>query len=206
MSEAVLRPSSAEGMDWFVTYTGRRFWPTAPHSADVELADIAHALSLICRFGGHCLRHYSVAQHSVHVSRLVGPSLALSGLMHDAAEAYLGDVIRPVKLHLGGYDMLEAKVMLAVRERFSLPVLTTPEREELKRADNVALVTERRDLVAPHVWRWREDELGVAADERRIEPLEPASAERLFLERFAELRVLPKFADVEGIDFGRSLA
>lgn len=189
-----------EGMDWFITFTGRRFFPLEPHAADVDLLDVAHALSLICRFGGHCSRHYSVAQHSVHVSRLVPAALAMQGLMHDAAEAYLGDVIRPVKRHVGGYDLLEARVMLAVRERFNLPVLTTPERAEVKRADNVALVTERRDLVAPHVWKWREDELGVAADPEPIVALEPAAAESLFVHRFVELRTLPKFADVEGLN------
>lgn len=176
-----------EGMAWFVTYSGRRFFPFDPHPADVELVDIAHALSLVCRFGGHCARFYSVAQHSVLVSHLVAPSIALHGLMHDAAEAYVGDVIRPIKRELPGFDHLERRVSMAIEERFQLRKLEWSERQALKAADNIALVTERRDLVSPHVWKWNEDELGVVADRAPIVPLTPGDACAAFRQRFVEL-------------------
>ena len=105
---------TAERYGWFVTASGRRAFVEDPRACDLVIEDIAHALSNICRFGGHCSRFYSVAQHSVCVSALVErtrPDLALHALLHDAAEAYVGDVIRPIK------------PTLRVR-RFSSPPLT----------------------------------------------------------------------------------
>jgi uncharacterized protein len=83
--------------DWIQTYTGKQFWPLSPLPEDIVIEDIAHALSMQCRFGGHVRTFYSVAQHSVHVSLLVEPQYALWGLLHDAAEAYLVDLPRPIK-------------------------------------------------------------------------------------------------------------
>ncbi len=83
------------------TFSRTMFYPLDPHPEDVHIVDIAHALANICRFGGHAKRFYSVAQHSVLVSRIVEPEDALHGLMHDAAEAYVGDVVRPIK-HMPG--------------------------------------------------------------------------------------------------------
>lgn len=85
---------------WIQTYTGRRFWPLNPDSVDLDILDIAHALSMQCRFTGHTDVFYSVAQHSVHVSELcerIDKSFALWGLLHDASEAYLQDLARPIK-------------------------------------------------------------------------------------------------------------
>lgn len=82
---------------WIQTFTGRAFWPLRPRAEDVRIEDIAHALAMKCRFGGMTRQFYSVAQHSVLVSRIVPPADALWGLLHDAAEAYLPDVCRPIK-------------------------------------------------------------------------------------------------------------
>ena len=80
-----------------VTYTGKEFYPLDPNPADIDIKDIAHALSNCCRFAGHIKSFYSVAQHSVIVSELCEPENALAGLLHDASEAYLSDIARPVK-------------------------------------------------------------------------------------------------------------
>ena len=80
-----------------LTYTGKWFYPLEPRPEDVDIRDIAHALSLICRFTGHVTYHYSVATHSIAVSELCKPHLALYGLLHDAGEAYLTDIAHPIK-------------------------------------------------------------------------------------------------------------
>lgn len=76
--------------DWMQTYTGRRFWPLDPVAGDIEIMDIAHALSNQCRYAGHTRFHYSVAQHSVQVSENVAPEHALWGLLHDAPDVRQG--------------------------------------------------------------------------------------------------------------------
>lgn len=173
--------------DWFITSSGKRFFALDPQPDAICVEDIAHALAQICRFGGHVLRFYSVAQHSVIVSQIVPPELAMHGLMHDAAEAYCGDVIRPIKRNLPGYGEIEAAIDEAVHRRFGLRALTLAEHQEIKRADNVALVTERRDLVAPHTYPWKEDERGYDPLALPIDPLCPRAARWLFLARFVEL-------------------
>jgi hypothetical protein len=92
--------------DWIQTFTGKQFWPLDPRPDEVYIEDIAHALGNICRFNGHCLRFYSVAEHCFHVSHKVVPGLALMGLLHDAAEAYVCDVVRPVKPYLKEYKKI----------------------------------------------------------------------------------------------------
>lgn len=110
--------------DWMQTYTGRQFWPLDPRPSEVFIEDIAHSLSLQCRYAGHCKRFYSVAEHSVLLARWLrgkyGAITALYGLLHDASEAYLVDVPRPVKPSLTGYKEVEAKVQAAVFQRFGL--------------------------------------------------------------------------------------
>jgi hypothetical protein len=102
------------------TATGRKFWPLDPCPNEVCIEDIAHALSMLCRFGGHCLRFYSVAEHSVLLARAAPVPYKLWALLHDAAEAYVTDVIRPVKPHLVGYREIEARIMRAICVRFGL--------------------------------------------------------------------------------------
>jgi 5'-deoxynucleotidase YfbR-like HD superfamily hydrolase len=84
-------------MSWIQTYQGGCFEPFNPHPDQIHIRDIAHALALTCRFTGHCLDFYSVAQHSVMVSQIVSHKHALAGLLHDASEAYLTDVASPIK-------------------------------------------------------------------------------------------------------------
>lgn len=142
-------------MSWIVTYTGRRFDLLAPRAEDVDMRDIAHALANLCRFNGHCRRHYSVAQHSVLVSHLVPEEYALFGLLHDAGEAYVGDVLSPLKAVIPEFGVIEARVMAAIAERFALPwPFESPAKCAIKHADLVALATERRDLITHHPDPW----------------------------------------------------
>lgn len=167
---------------WMQTYSGRKLVINDPDPAEIDLEDIAHHLSRICRFQGATTEFYSVAQHSVLVSQLVPPEHALQALLHDAAEAYLGDLIYPVKRTIGApYEDLEALFERAIAQRFGLPCLMTP---EIKHADQVALATERRDVMSQtrHVWQTLPP-----PDRMMINPLPPDSAKRVFLDRAEEL-------------------
>lgn len=110
--------------NWMQTFTGRQFWPLDPRAEEVCIEDIAHSLSMQCRYAGHSIRFYSVAEHCVHIAReanrLGGPTLGLWGLLHDAAEAYVVDVPRPLKPFLPGYAEIEDGVMDAICIRFGL--------------------------------------------------------------------------------------
>ena len=167
--------------DWIETYTGLKFHPLDPRPEDVRLADIAHALAMQCRFGGHCDRRYSVAEHCVLLSLAVPEDDALAALMHDAAEAYLIDVPRPVKRYLAGYAELEKRIEQAIAEKFGL---AWPWPASVKEADTRILNDERSELFpsSPNVWAPAGEPLGV-----RLRLWEPWEAESHFLNRFAEL-------------------
>lgn len=179
--------------DWIQTQSGRRFYSLDARPEDVDLRDIAHALSLVCRFAGHCRTFFSVAEHSVRVARSLLPverpwtpaerRLALAGLLHDASEAYLGDVPRPIKRlpEMAPYREAEARLEAVIAERFGL---SHPWPEAVKLADARALATERRDLLAV-----QRDDWGHLPEPwpERIEPQAPEVAHLHFLGLFFEL-------------------
>lgn len=169
--------------DWMQTYTGRRYYPMDPHPGDIDPWDIAHALSLLCRYGGHVNRFYSVAEHCVHMSRSVPEEDALAALLHDATEAYVVDVPRPVKRYLDNYKDIEAKVWGAIAIRFGISA-TLP--ASVHDADNRILLTEKAALLpaSEGVWPGLED----------IQPLDvpirawsPERAKIEYLDRLTEL-------------------
>lgn len=172
--------------DWIQTYSGRQFWPLDPRPAEIYIEDIARSLSMRCRYAGHVRRFYSVAEHSVHVSRHVPPEFALWGLLHDASEAYSADVPRPLKKCLPDWKPLEAAIMAAVAVRFGL---IGEEPEAVKAADFRICADERAQILLPSAVEWDEvpEPLGVHLDCHA-----PAEAESLFLTRFWELTRLPQ--------------
>jgi len=129
------------------TASGRPFWILDPRMEDIRIADIAQQLARICRFGGalrYDVEHYSVAQHCCLVSDHCSPALRFEGLMHDAHEAYVGDMIKPVKMQVGaGWKTIELRVEHAVRARFDLAPQLNP---LVKQQDYIAVATEHRDL------------------------------------------------------------
>lgn len=175
-----------------LTASGRYFDFLKPDPDSIVIEDIATALSRICRFTGHTTQFYSVAQHSVLVSYLVPPEYALQGLLHDAAEAYLGDVSSPLKQLLPDYKAIEHRVERAILARFGLPFPLHP---SIKEADLRALVTERRDFMPEPAeryrvtdaiaWEWVE---GIETAATVPLPIfNPALARTVFLSRYAEL-------------------
>jgi len=170
--------------DWTTTYSGRVFWPLDPRPEEIEIADIAHALSQQCRWTGHTIEFVSVAQHSILVSENCAPRDALWGLLHDAAEAYLVDLASPIK-HLKEfyvYREMESGILQMIARRFGLPE-EIPESVHI--ADKNVLATEVRDCMRPG--KMRPEWYGIPLKER-IVPLSAPRAELLFLERFHELR------------------
>ena len=178
---------------WIQTFTGRKFFPLAARVEDVDVRDIAHALSLKCRFGGHCGTFYSVAEHSVRVSWEMeqrGRREAMWGLMHDAAEAYLADIGGPIKKHFyvhdgGGvetFELAEERLLGVIAQALGFERI---QYAVVREADAVLLVTEARDLLGPPPENWEMPQVPL---EGRIEPWGPAEAEKAFLQRFEELR------------------
>lgn len=178
---AVIAPTHT---DWIQTFTGKQFWPLEPRIEDIDINDIAHALSNLCRYGGHVEQFYSVAQHCVLVSRVVPQEHALRGLLHDASEAYLIDVPRPIKRSEGMevYRAAEKRLEAAIYTRFGL----SPEDPEcIKTADNQLLRTEQRDLMKPAPAEWKDYRVGALPE--TIIPWTPLASRRAFLTRFNEL-------------------
>lgn len=176
--------TAAPDSKWIQTVSGKAFWPLNPRVEDVCIEDIAHALSMKCRYTGHCRYFYSVAQHSVLASQIVAPQDAFWALLHDATEAYLPDVARPVKRNIVGFTEIEDRLMEVIADKFGL-VMPMP--NSIKHADLVLLRTERRDLMAPPPYQWVSTEaIEPMAD--KINALGPLSARLMFMKRFNELR------------------
>jgi hypothetical protein len=166
--------------DYIHTYTGNKFYAMDPKPEDINIRDIAHALSNLCRFGGHSPIFYSVAEHSVLVSEAVPVKDALWGLLHDASEAYLCDIPRPFKQYLTNYKELEERIQRAIGDAFNLP---WPIPEPVHFIDRNIVATEANQL-------W-ESELEWTKDFEKINtPIrmwDPEQAEWEFLETFHRL-------------------
>lgn len=178
---------------FLVLASGRRFWPLDPRPDEVHIEDIATGLANLARFNGQTWPAYSVAQHSLYVSHAVPDEDAAWGLLHDAAEAYVGDLTWILKKdpELGrAFATVEGRVMAAVAERFGLPGVEMP--AAVKRADCSLLITEARDLFGAD-YRWAEERVGgpgiraLGTDAEPIRPWTPAFARRRFLDRYEEL-------------------
>lgn len=128
----------------FVTYSGQAMAILEPRPEQIKLIDIAHHLARVCRFGGACNTFYSVADHSVYVSLHVPSHLQKRALLHDAAEAYLGDIISPLKALLPDYQAIEEIWEGVIATAFDLPCLSHP---AIKRADLAAVQSERSLLL-----------------------------------------------------------
>jgi len=172
--------------NWIQTFTGKRFYAEDIRPEDICIEDIAHSLSLQCRYNGHCKQFYSVGQHSLIISEYLEgigqKEFALEGLMHDGPEAYLCDVPRPIKPLLKGYFKIEDELEKIVYDRFNI-ASTKESRCAVKKVDNGILVDEMRHLFDnPKDWALVEPPLGVKIANCSMEGIK-----KLFLERFREL-------------------
>lgn len=204
-------PTPRKG-DWMQTYTGRQYWPLDPRADEVEVEDIAHHLSMLCRYCGACLQFWSVAEHSVGVLAVVegdmrrnlrlvdfdhplARAFRLHALLHDGPEAYCHDLIRPIKRSVQGYDQVEAANAAAIAVRFNLPMLSEVDQARIKLADNAMLLAEQEVLMAPAPAKWAQIEVphAMLQDARAFiarnggRTLDPAAAKALFRAEFAKL-------------------
>jgi hypothetical protein len=191
------------------TFTGKKFWPLAPRPGEVDIEDIAHALSLVCRFTGHTYCFYSMADHSLRVSKLAeqltmaehgalslrvkaAREMALWGLLHDASEAYLCDMPSPLKRAPGLeqlYKGFERNLMEVIAERFDL---SPHEPSVVKDADRILLNTEMRDLMDVPTEDAAEWQCGSEQLPETIFPMDPQHAEVEFMRRFEALTMARK--------------
>lgn len=175
------------------TALGYEFNPFRPEPDRIAITDIAHALAATNRFGGHTSVPYSVAQHSWDVSLRCSPAEAAYGLLHDAAEAYLGDIPTPIKQHLcftvpgagGGpatFKQVEQVLLAAIFRRFGLdPDKACDLPLSVRRADHAAYEQERASLMPECDW-WAS-----RVAPRDLNPRPAAEAKALFLNRYAAL-------------------
>jgi uncharacterized protein len=184
--------SEHAGTGYMTTYTGRQLRYEAPTAEMICIEDIAHHLSMLCHWCGACREFLSVAQHSVLVSHLCPAELQPWALLHDAAEAYCGDMIRPLKVLMPQYREVEKNVLRVIVEKYGL---SWPEPIELKAFDNRALAIESRALM--HSSEALHDGRGTLIvfddlPDDELHPLAPREVEHAFLTRFAELFVWGK--------------
>lgn len=153
----------------------------------ISIEDIACSLGNLCRFGGHVRRFYSVAQHSVIAAELLPPRLRLAGLLHDAAEAYVGDVIKPLKIFLGDtYRDVEAKFEKVVCEKFGIS-LSPADHEQIKKVDHVLVVAEHESFQLGSMRTWHQFAASHHLDEEMFHAWLPGEAEARFLMAYSKL-------------------
>lgn len=163
-----------------LTFTGCLLDPTQLRPQHVDIGDIAHSLANTCRFRGHCREFYSVAQHSVIVSNALPSDLQMTGLLHDASEAYLVDLPRPLHTLFPQISTLHDQVMDVISEALGF---VWPMPKEVRVVDDMACEAEMRDIMG------REGRK--LANGRKLDapivPVGPDEAKLLFLDRFEEL-------------------
>lgn len=155
------------------TFSGVTFYPLDPRPEEILIEDIAHALSMICRFTGHVKVFYSVGDHSIRVSNLCHPEDKLHALLHDASEAYLSDISRPIKYteQMSGYRAIEKNLQRCIYKKFMLNETEPP---GVKEADRRMLIVEQREFLE-------------GLSHRENEPLSQQEAEIAFVTNFNRL-------------------
>lgn len=165
---------------YIVTYTGEKFNPFFPDYTKINIVDIAHALSNSSRFAGHCKSFYSIAQHSLFVANLIKNSNephsmddVRMGLLHDATEAYITDIPRPIKRYISGFYETEANLWVAIAKAFCLDDKIS---NLVNKFDDIALEIETEQLL-----------LNNGSKHDKLIPLQPEEAERFFLIEFCRI-------------------
>lgn len=175
-------------MSYIRTFSGVKFYPLSPDRADVRIEDIAHHLSHQCRWAGATQTFYSVALHSLHVSAMVHREHALAALLHDAAEAYLCDIPKPVKISMPEYNTHEDQLLRVIASVFHFEY---PFSQEVMQADQAALYEESK-----HFFSFQRGEIPAISPPRHCNwnfPMvcaSPSKVKEWFLSEFERLKSL----------------
>lgn len=177
-------PEMSRYGNWTQLYSGRSFWPMDPRPGDFDMGDVSIALSRICRYNGHCLRYYSVAEHSVHLALWVygqtgSRRLTLQALLHDGPEFIIADIVRPAKPFLQNYGDVEFRIQAALMEQHGLPHDLA---DIVKEGDTRILVDERAQNMAPTGLQWSSD--GLEPLNVTLQFWDPVDAQREFLDLY----------------------
>lgn len=171
--------SSPQTLNSISTFNGDFFDFLAPEDFNYDIETIAHSLSNICRYGGHSSRFYSVAEHSILVSKLVPPEFGLCGLLHDASEAFVGDMPSPLKALCPDYRRIENRVHEAIAQFYDIPY---PHPAVVKQVDKALYKTEREVLTSVEDRMWHVDV--PRAEFVQFHLYSPEQAKEAFLSRY----------------------
>ena len=173
---------------WIQTYTGQIFTPFDPQPEQIEIKDIAHALSQIARYNGHSHDLISVAEHSIVMAENVSHRAAIHALLHDAAEAYIGDFAKPIKDYFPEFERIEYRIMQVIYHALGICPPSSDIITEIKEADCRMLLTERNQFMDTPPKPWDVDghfePYGVTMPRYDSE-----QAETVFLATYEKLRV-----------------
>lgn len=195
--EAHRKPSFIKGahLNWLKTYTGKSFYPALPDPELICIEDIAHALSNICRFAGHCRDFLSVSEHTQNVyldiaQRTSDKDLWKTAFLHDATEAYVIDLPSPIKNMCENYREIERRVADAITERFNLKYPIDPHHPMIKESDIRVFKTERLELFDKPKIGEKDWCMGIRPADVKIRCLPPKEAKGSFLKHAKELGLL----------------
>lgn len=180
-------------MDWVETYTGKKINLLSPDPYSIDIRDIAHGLSQVCRFSGQCCHFYSVAQHSLNMAielhkRGCGPRLQLLGLLHDATEAYIGDMPSPLKQLMPTYREIEKRLEKAIWTGLHITPPAQWEKDIIKRTDELLLRYEAQNLmVCRDSWNRKYIQGKILLSPKNFDYTEPSIIESKFLNAFTSL-------------------
>ena len=174
-------------MSYILTYKKKEFYPLEPKIEDIDIEDIAHALSLLCRANGHFKHFYSVGLHSINcayeaIARGYSNTVVLGCLLHDGSEAYLADITRPVKKHLTEYIKFEDVLQNMIFEKW-IPCLSEDEKHQIFEIDDAVLYYEFIELFGERIF----DNVPVLKSKPRFEYIEFSKIESEFISMFKEL-------------------
>ena len=174
-------------MSYILTYKKKEFYPLEPKIEDIDIEDIAHALSLLCRANGHFNHFYSVGIHSLNCAyeakaRGYSQNVILGCLLHDGSEAYLADITRPVKKHLHRYLEIEDVLQSKIFEKW-IPTLTEEEKNQVFEIDDAILYYEFTTLFDEKIFDYEP----ILSSQPRFEFIEFSKIENEFIELFYKL-------------------